>query len=178
MSEPLVDLIVEEDRWLDALPDLEDAATAGAEMALGVAGMDPDRFTLAVLACDDARIAALNADHRGKPQPTNVLSWPAIDLSPERPGAVPQAPPPPPEGARLPLGDVAIALQTCLAEAENAEIPLKTHAMHLILHSVLHLLGYDHQIDADAELMEGMETRAMISAGFPDPYAIERADRA
>lgn len=172
MSEPLVELIVEEDAWLDALPDLEDAATAGAQMALSVAGMDPDHFTLAVLACDDARIAALNADHRGKPQPTNVLSWPAVDLAPEHPGMAPAPPPPAPAGGRLPLGDVAIALQTCLAEAENAQIPLKTHAMHLILHSVLHLLGYDHQTDADAELMEGMETRAMILAGFPDPYAI------
>ena len=129
-----------------------------------------------VLACDDDRIAALNADHRGMARPTNVLSWPAFDLAPAAPGSRPPAPPMAAPGAGLPLGDVAIALQTCLREAESAAIPLKTHVIHLILHSVLHLLGYDHQTEADAELMEGIESTAMTGAGFPDPYETEVRD--
>ena len=176
MSGPLVDLVVEEDGWLDHLPGLQDAADTGAAMALTAAGLDPAAYEIAVLACGDARMARLNADHRGKPVSTNVLSWPAFELSTGRAGGTPSPPPAPIGGTRLPLGDVAIALQTCVAEAESAALPLKTHATHLILHSVLHLLGYDHQTDADAELMEGMESRAMISAGFDDPYETERSE--
>lgn len=168
-----VELIVEDDLWLEHLPDLEAAASHGAEMALTAAGLDPAGFEIAVLACDDARIAALNADHRGKPKPTNVLSWPAFDLAPAHPGGPPQAPPPPLSGV-LALGDVAIARQTAVKEAKIASIPLKTHATHLILHSVLHLLGYDHLTEEDACLMEDLESRAMLAAGFPDPYGSQR----
>ena len=171
MSAALVDLVVEEQEWLVRIPDLSDAALTGARLALDATGLDPDGYEIVVLACDDDRIAGLNADHRGLAKPTNVLSWPAFGLAPPAPGDRPPAPPVAGSGAGLPLGDVAIALQTCVREAENASIPLKTHVIHLILHSVLHLLGYDHQTDADAELMEGIESTAMIGAGFPDPYA-------
>ena len=176
MSEALVDLVVEEEAWLDRLPDLPDAALSGARLALDAVGLDPADYEIAVLACDDDRIAVLNADHRSMARPTNVLSWPAFDLVPSSPGSRPRALPEPGPGTVLPLGDVAIALQTCVHEAENAAIPLKTHVIHLILHSVLHLLGYDHKTEADAELMEGIESTAMIGAGLPDPYATEMRD--
>ncbi|MEM9139520.1 MAG: rRNA maturation RNase YbeY, partial [Pseudomonadota bacterium] len=74
-------------------------------------------------------------------------------------------------GGRTGLGDVAIALQTCLREAENAAIPLKNHVTHLILHGCLHLLGYDHQTNEDAARMEDCETTALAAIGIPDPYA-------
>ena len=74
-------------------------------------------------------------------------------------------------GARLPLGDVAIALQTVVEEAGQLGRPLKNHAMHLILHGCLHLLGYDHETPRDAELMEDIERRALARAGVPDPFA-------
>lgn len=169
-----VELVVEDDRWLEHLPDMADAADRGATMALSVAGLAPAAFEIAVLACDNARIADLNAEHRNSAGPTNVLSWPALDLAPERPGLRPAAPPEPPGEGAIFLGDVAIARQTCIEEAKTAAIPLKTHVIHLILHSVLHLLGYDHLREEDACLMEGMESRAMLAAGLPDPYSSPR----
>lgn len=173
-TEPLVDLVVEAEAWERALPDLAEVAETAAGLALRSAGLDPDGHAVALLACDDARIAVLNAEFRGKPAPTNVLSWPAFPLAPPRPGARPPAPPggragrqP---GTRLALGDVAISLETVVKEAEEGGLPLKNHALHLILHGCLHLLGYDHETTADAELMEDLERRALAQAGIPDPY--------
>lgn len=169
-SEQLVDLIVEEPGWQRALPDLDRLATMAAGLALDAAGLPLDGFSVALLACDDARIAALNAVFRGRPAPTNVLSWPAFPLAPARPGEPPAPPPRLSQGGRLPLGDVAIALETVLNEAESGNLPLKDHTIHLILHACLHLLGYDHETPQDAELMEDLERRALAQAGIADPY--------
>jgi probable rRNA maturation factor len=170
VSDDLVDLVIEEPAWTETLPDIEALANTAARLALEGAGLDPARWTLCVLACDDTRIAALNRDFRGKAAPTNVLSWPAFALAPEHPGAFPAPPPQAVSGPRQPLGDVAIALQTTRREAEDSAIPLKNHAIHLILHGSLHLLGFDHETDADAETMEGIETRALARIGVDDPY--------
>lgn len=159
--EPLVDLVVEAPDWRAALPDLEDAAETAARLALAADGRDPECHTFCLLACGDARIAGLNADFRGKPQPTNVLSWPAFAGPPPRPGA---------GDGQIHLGDVAIAFETTRKEAEEAAIPLKDHVIHLILHGCLHLLGYDHMTDEEADLMEGIESRALMSIGLADPY--------
>jgi probable rRNA maturation factor len=169
--DPLVELVMEEPGWKVALPEIEDVATRAAGLALDAAGLSPDAYSVSVLACDDARIAALNAAFRGKAEPTNVLSWPAFPLAPPSQGAAPPAPPAASaRGARLPLGDVAIALQTVNREAGELGRPLKNHAMHLILHGCLHLLGYDHETPRDAELMEDLERRALARARIPDPY--------
>jgi len=167
----LVDLVIEEEGWLEALPDLAALAERAARMALEGAGAAPEGYEIALLACDDARIAALNADFRGRPTPTNVLSWPAFELAAETPGARPEAPPPAGSVAPVALGDVAIALQTMRREAQLASIPLKDHAIHLILHGCLHLLGYDHDSGDDAALMEGIERRQLLAAGIADPYS-------
>lgn len=167
----LVDLLVEEAGWLDAVPELEDVAEAAARLALEARDLDPQDYEVSLLACDDNRMAALNEDHRDKPQPTNVLSWPAFDLAPEVPGASPAVPPESPIPGPMPLGDVAIALQTCVREASLSAKPLKFHVMHLILHGCLHLLGYDHLRSEDAAIMEGLESRLLINSGWPDPYA-------
>ena len=167
----LVDLVIEDDGWLDALPDLPGLAETAARLALGAAGLAAAGYEIAILACDDARIAALNAGFRGKPTPTNVLSWPAFDLAPARPGSRPAPPPPGDPAAPVSLGDVAIALQTMRREAEAASIPLKDHAIHLILHGCLHLLGFDHETEADAALMEGIERQHLMAAGIADPYS-------
>ena len=166
----LVDLLVEEQGWHDALPDLEATAEDAATLALRAAGLTPEGFTISLLACDDSRIAGLNGTFRDKSGPTNVLSWPAFDLTPATAGEQPSHPEPGPIPGPTPLGDVAIALQTCLVEAESMARPLKFHVTHLILHGCLHLLGYDHETAEDAALMEGLETRALTGAGFPDPY--------
>ena len=165
-----IDLIVEDDRWRQALPELEAVAVEAAAMAVGGAGVGVG-CEVSILACDDAAIAGLNRQFRQKDGPTNVLSWPSEDLSPGRPGGAPGLPEPGPSGPPVFLGDLALALETCRAEAESADIPLKFHVRHLILHGCLHLLGYDHVADEDAALMEGIESRLLTKAGYPDPYA-------
>jgi probable rRNA maturation factor len=119
---------------------------------------------------DDARIAALNADFRGKTAPTNVLSWPADDLSPEAPGGAPAPPNPGTHDDPAELGDIALAFETCTGEAAAAGLPVDHHVLHLIVHGTLHLLGYDHVHDADATRMEATEVAILATLGVADPY--------
>lgn len=165
-----LDVLTDDPRWGD-ITKLAQRVLAAVEARLGIAG------DVVLLATSDARIKGLNAEFRGKPQATNVLSWPAQDLPPAAPGQIPPAPQPEPDGS-LPLGDIALAFETCRSEAEAADIALNQHATHLILHGFLHLLGYDHQTDADAALMEGLETEILGQLGLPDPYGpvMERTD--
>lgn len=165
----LTDTILEDDRWRDA--DLETLAETAARAALIHLGLDPDRFEIAVLGCDDARIAALNADFREKPAATNVLSWPSEERGAGTDGDMPHLPGAgsaggPPEE----LGDIAIAFETCTREARAAGKPLADHVTHLIVHGTLHLLGFDHIRDKDATLMESLETEILGKMGLPDPY--------
>ncbi len=157
-----VDVIVEAPEW-DAL-GLEALAARAEAATLRHLDLAPEAFEAAILGCDDARIAALNADFRGKPQPTNVLSWPSEERAAAAPGGHP-APPQPGE-----LGDIAIAYGTCAAEAGAAGRPLADHVSHLIVHGVLHLLGFDHTDGQDAALMERLEAEILASLGVPDPY--------
>lgn len=155
-----VDLIIDDARWealeLEALAD----RACGAALAhLGVAGA-----AISLLACDDTRIAGLNADFRGKPQPTNVLSWPSEERGAEEPGGTPRAP------SDLELGDIAIAWETCAREADAAGKAISDHVSHLLVHATLHLLGYDHIDDKDAALMEGLEVEILGKLGITDPY--------
>ena len=114
------------------------------------------------LRATDQRIADLNAEFRGKPAPTNVLSWPAEDC------AAKDAPHVPADGF---LGDLAFARETIETEAEKQHLDPETHFAHLFCHGVLHLMGYDHQTEADAEVMEGAERGALARLGIADPYA-------
>ncbi len=170
MDDGLVDLVVADEGWKAALPDLAGLADQGTRLALDSAGLVAEHWSICILATNDAEIARLNREFRGKSPATNVLSWPAFDLTREHPGALPEPPPRPDFGVRCPLGDVALALQTIEAEAKNAAIPLKDHVIHLILHGCLHLLGFDHRIDKDAETMERIEGEALARIGVPDPY--------
>ena len=159
-----VDCLIEDDRW--AAVDLAALAEAASGAALGELGLEPSVWEISLMGCDDARIAALNADFRGKAQPTNVLSWP----SEERGSTVAGEMPPPPDPADPELGDIAIAFETCAAEALAAGKPMAEHVTHLIVHATLHLLGFDHDRDADAALMEGLETQILGKMGLDDPY--------
>jgi probable rRNA maturation factor len=158
------DVIIEDSRW--ATQDFASRAVVAVDATLAALGFDPAAWDVSVLACDDARIAALNADFRGKPQPTNVLSWP----SQERGAAFDGTRPNPPDPTDPELGDIAIAYDTCMAEAAATGISAADHTTHLIVHGVLHLLGYDHERDADATLMEGLETQILGKLGVADPY--------
>ena len=105
---------------------------------------------------DDSAVRALNRDHRGKDAPTNVLSFP--------PALVP------PAGAR-PLGDVILAYETVRREALEQGKAAADHLRHLVVHGVLHLSGYDHETEAEAEEMEQLEREILAGLGIADPYA-------
>ncbi len=161
----LTHVMIEDRRWRAV--GLEALAERAARAALSHLKLDPKAFEISILACNDARITALNEDFRGKPQPTNVLSWPSGERGAARDGGVPA---PPLADADAELGDIAIAYDTCAAEAALGSKPLADHAAHLIVHAVLHLLGYDHVRDADARLMESCEVAILCKLGIADPY--------
>jgi len=127
--------------------------TASSEVGFG-------ETELAVMLTDDAGIRTLNLNWRGIDKPTNVLSFPA--LQPTGPGA--------PEDAPRMLGDIAIAYQTTRGEADDEQKPFDHHLSHLAVHGFLHLIGYDHEKDDDAEAMESLETEILAQLGIPDPY--------
>lgn len=159
---------IEDARWLPVR--LEGLADRAARATLADRLLDPARFEISLLACNDARIADLNASFRDKPAPTNVLSWPAADLSASVEGRLPRAPMELPSGQPAELGDIAISYDTCVREAEEAGKPLADHVTHLMVHAVLHLLGYDHIRDNDATLMEATEVTILGKLGIDNPY--------
>ena len=161
----LTDTLIEDVRWEQI--DLKAIAEQAATAVLRHQSLASDEFEISILACDDARIAALNADFRSKSKPTNVLSWPSEERSAQTSGAAPQRPS---ASADPELGDIAIAFETCAAEAAEGGKSLRDHATHLIVHAVLHLLGYDHIRDADATLMETIEVEILGKLGLSDPY--------
>lgn len=167
--EPLVDTLIEDARWETAgLAMLAERAAAAV-----LAGLDlpAPGFQISVMGCDDARILALNGDFRGKAKATNVLSWPSEVLAEGTPGHEPARPLAGEPDDPWVLGDIAIAWETCKAEAAGQGKTLDDHVTHLIVHATLHLLGYDHETEADAELMEATEVRILSTLGIADPYA-------
>ena len=152
----IVEAVIEDDRW--HAHDLDTLAEDAVRAVLSDAGLG-DGFEVALLACDDTRIAALNGAFRGRTSPTDVLSWPSRD---RRPGDAPGGPE---------LGDVAIAYDACARGAAARGTAFEAHVGHLIVHAALHLLGHDHETDGDAEAMESAERRILRNLGLPDPYA-------
>lgn len=159
----LTDTILEDDRWHPV--QLEALAERAALTTLSHLNLPGDAHEIVVMGCNDTRIAALNHDFRDKPAATNVLSWPYEDLSSDDAGGTPLLP----EAEEL--GDIAIAFETCEREAQEQGKPLTDHVTHLLVHGVLHLLGYDHIRDADATLMEQLEVEILGKLGLPDPYS-------
>jgi probable rRNA maturation factor len=155
----LVEAVVEDERWRAA--GVVPVAEAAGRATLRALGRDPELHETALLLCGDARMAELNAAFRGKAAPTNVLSWPAFD------GPAPD----PEQDEPLFLGDLALGYETCAREAAEAGIGLADHAAHLVVHGLLHLLGHDHEGDAEAEAMEAIETKVLASMGIANPYS-------
>ncbi|WP_312166320.1 rRNA maturation RNase YbeY [Phenylobacterium sp.] len=147
----MIDIEIEDEAWIAAEPRAEDLIEAAAAATLGQIDFDGGGVT--VLLTDDESVRELNARFRGKDKPTNVLSFPA---------------PQNPEGH---LGDIALAFGVCVREATEQGKPLAHHLQHLVAHGVLHLVGYDHETDAEAEQMEGLERVILAGLGVPDPYA-------
>ena len=150
-----LDVLVADARW-SALGDAEALARRALEAAFGVAETAPNEAEISVLLTDDAAIRKFNRDWRGKDQPTNVLSFSACAL----PGA------PGPQH----LGDIVLAYDTILREADEEGKALRDHVLHLIVHGTLHLLGHDHEDAAEAEVMEGLEVQALARLNVGDPY--------
>lgn len=164
----LTDTIIEDERW-DTVA-FEEVAETAAQATLAHLGLKAEGFEIAVLACDDAKIAVLNADFRDKTSATNVLSWPSEERGAQRDGDTPE---PPHHAGPAPveeLGDIAISYDTCAREATRDHKDMSAHVMHLMVHGTLHLLGYDHIRDKDATLMEAHEVAILGKLGLPDPY--------
>ena len=165
-----LDVLLEDSRW-EAI-GLEAIAANAVKATVAALNIESNVIELSLLACDDARIAVLNSTFRDKTTPTNVLSWPAEDLAVAGEGQMPRVPEAGFDGVTT-LGDVAIAYETCATEAEALGKPMAEHVTHLVVHGVLHLLGYDHIRDPDAALMQGIETKILGKMGLDDPYRAE-----
>jgi probable rRNA maturation factor len=152
-----LDILAEAPGW-EAFDWLNQATETAVTATLACAGVTTAaEAEISLLLCDDARIRELNAQWRNIDKPTNVLSFPAAD---------------PDDLASAPLlGDIAVALETVEREAEAEGKTFRDHYTHLIVHGTLHLLGFDHEVDEDAEEMEDMERRILAGLGIADPYA-------
>jgi probable rRNA maturation factor len=151
----MIEAVIEDAGWNTVLPDIEALAAACQKAAAaGEAGFERE---IALLLCDDATIRDLNQRFRGRDKPTNVLSFPSGEI----------------EGF---LGDIALARETCLREAAEKRLALRNHAAHLIIHGMLHLIGYDHETDDDAAVMERRETEILRTMGIADPYGPDDED--
>jgi probable rRNA maturation factor len=146
----VIEVQIEATAWTRDLPE-------AAEVVLRAAKATPieGEGSISILLTDDETLADLNSRFLGKTGPTNVLSFPA---------------PPNPEGH---LGDIALAYGVCAREASTQGKTLAQHLSHLTVHGVLHLLGYDHLSDGEAEAMEALERTVLEALGVPDPYAVE-----
>lgn len=173
---PVIDCTIQSPDWRLRLPRARSLALKAASKALAAAGIPVDGdgaalLEISLVLADNAFIRELNRDYRGKDTPTNVLSFPALDARDikrlRQPAATSAAP------RDLPLGDIVLALETVESEAEAAGKSIKDHYYHLIVHGLLHLIGYDHIEDAEAAEMERLETAILASMGIIDPYEVK-----
>lgn len=155
----MTEVLIAADCWRDQ-PEAEAVIQRAIAAAAEAVDEDVAEAELAVMLTDDAGIRTLNNNWRGIDRPTNVLSFPA--LQPTNPGTddVPRM-----------LGDVAIAYETTRREADEEQKPFDSHLSHLAVHGFLHLIGYDHENDEDAEEMESLEQQILAQLGIADPYA-------
>lgn len=156
---PATEVLITADCW-NSESSAENVIHRAIEVAAAMVDADTADAELAIMLTDDAGIRALNKNWRGIDKPTNVLSFPALQ----------------PEGARdddMPrmLGDIAIAYETTRNEATTEHKPFEHHLSHLAVHGFLHLIGYDHEKDGEAEIMESLEREILAQLGIPDPYA-------
>ncbi len=168
MSLPRIDIAIAAGNW-GGEKKWRTLAEAAVSAAIETAGLTlPQNGELSILLTDDVAIRELNRRWRGLDKPTNVLSFPADEIVAAQSAAQPR------DGAPAMLGDIVLARETLQAEADLAPRPFDHHFSHLVIHGFLHLFGYDHINEADAERMEQIERGALKKIGLPDPYAGER----
>ncbi len=154
---PSLDIRMQSRKWRE-VGDLRPRVTAAVGAALALAPVKPSPGAeLSLLLTDDKRIRIVNRDWRGFDKATNVLSFPAAP--PERIAASPV------------VGDIVLAFETVAREAQAEEKSFGDHLSHLVIHGLLHLLGEDHETEAEAQRMEALETAALARLGIADPYA-------
>lgn len=147
-----IDIAIDSPLW-DEVPAVEQAVRGAVEATLAECGVREAEVSVALT--NDTRIQELNRQWRGHDMPTNVLSFPAPRTQPDDEHF---------------LGDVVLAFETIRREAELESKLLVSHVVHLAIHGTLHLLGFDHENDADAEIMERRERDVLAQFGIPDPY--------
>ncbi len=159
---PEIAVAVEGGDWRGGLPDPEAVCRLAAQAALRHLKRDTDPgLEISIVLTDDAAVHILNRDYRGLDRPTNVLSFPSGDpMSEEASSAVPVL-----------IGDVVLAYETVFAEADRQRKAVAAHLSHLVVHGVLHLFGYDHEAEDEAQRMERTETEILNGLGLPDPYS-------
>lgn len=151
---PRLDIeIVEESGDWSSFEDIEALVQAASAEVATEPQLNMKPAAAVVVLSSDADVAALNGRYRGKPHPTNVLSFP--------PGPVAEA------GF---LGDIVLALETIGREAEEQDVSAEHHLQHLVVHGLLHLLGFDHENDGDADIMEALEIKILARLGIANPY--------
>lgn len=151
---------VEDQRWDEVFPNAERTLTPVVAAALAAGGAPPEPIEMGIVLTDDETVRQLNRDYRGKDRPTNVLSF-ALTEGEDGPAV----------GGPVMLGDVVLAYETVMREAAEGGKRPQDHACHLVVHGVLHLLGYDHGTDAEAAEMERLEISVLAAFGLADPYA-------
>lgn len=156
--------------WKNAFPKLKqkvEQATALSFLRAKKPSAFKNRdFDITVILATDSVIKKLNHNYRGKNKATNVLSFPQMDLTRFKKSDLAMYP----SAAPVPLGDVVLAYQTMRKEAKEQKKTLEEHTIHLIIHGVLHLFGYDHMNDRDAKIMEKLECDILETLGYADPY--------
>jgi probable rRNA maturation factor len=177
-----IGITIRDAAWRKALPEARRVTRKAALAALALTA-DPPAHELAIVLADDALLRALNKAYRGVDKATNVLAFGYAGGEPSGAHGAPGAPgahgahgahgapgAPGAHGADDILGDVVVALESARAEADEAERSLQAHLSHLVIHGVLHLLGYDHDTDRNAEAMEDLEIQALAGIGIANPY--------
>jgi probable rRNA maturation factor len=164
---PAVDVVIASTRWSKA----PQAAKLVRRTIAAAAPARAKKAELSVILTSNRAIGALNRQWRGQDKPTNVLSFPAPKQATKRTAKRAAT-----RGAPRHLGDIVIAYEATAAEARAERKPFDHHLAHLAVHGFLHLLGYDHESDSEAEAMERRERMILSRLGVPDPYAARDAD--
>jgi len=180
-----LDISVPSPLWR-GLPRARGLARETIAACIAETGMAAREGAVSLCLADDARLRALNLRWRGIDAATNVLSFPSappapVDAVDDHVGRAPQGVRKNDRlstdyGARLQIGDIALAYETLAREAEELDVPLADHYRRLVAHGFLHLIGYDHQTDEEAERMEALETRILARLGVANPYPREAVD--
>lgn len=165
-----IQLVKNSSKWKAAFPGLrrkvEQAAAAAFLNAKKPVAFNRRSFEITLVLSDDKTIKQLNHDFRGKNKATNVLSFPQLNMQKFRRTVLDTFPP----KAPVPLGDVVLAFETIRTESLTQKKDIEDHVIHLVVHGVLHLLGYDHMRVKDAKIMENLECDILEALGYPDPY--------